>query len=90
MIKFGVSVKIGKQEAEATTVFAKDYDIKIEGMFVRVKQKFGAGNTALVCVTNIAYMLLEDDHESTTTPSVSTGSQEAQSVAAKSRKTKGE
>jgi len=90
MIKFGVSVKIGRQEGEVTTVFAKDYDMKIEGMFVRVKQKFGSFNTALVCVTNIAYILTEGEDESTTTASVPTGSEEAQPVTTKGRKTKGE
>jgi hypothetical protein len=90
MIKFGVSVKIGRQEGEVTTVFSKDYDMKIEGMFVRIKQKFGNFNTALVCVTNIAYILLDDENEQTIAPSVPTGSQAPEPTTAKSRKTKGE
>jgi hypothetical protein len=90
MIKFGVSVKIGRQEGEVTTVFSTDYDIKIEGMFVRVRQKFGKKNTALVCVTNIAYILTEDEDESTTTASVPVGSEAEKPATAKGRKTKSE
>jgi hypothetical protein len=90
MIKFGVSVKIGKQDGEVTTVFSAEYDMKIEGMFVRIKQKFGKKNTALVCVTNIAYILTEDEDESTTTTSVPVGSEAAQPVTTKGRKIKGE
>lgn len=90
MIKFGVAVKIGKQGLEVNYVTSNDYNISIEGMFVRITQKFGNKLTAFVCVTNIAYMLQDANNEQVSTSSVPVGDQEAQSTKAQGRKAKSE
>jgi hypothetical protein len=85
--KFGVAVKIGKHGNEINFAQDHEYEMSMEGMFLKMKQKFGEGKICLVCVTNIAYM--EVVNEQVSGGSVSQGDQKKRATKAKTGNAEG-